>query len=590
MEKIGKISKVLWLIALVLVLCLLWKPKEKAPILPDGLYENCYMISLKEKKMTVLVDGEQVTIACPIQEEEEQKDKLLDLQVEKDQVTKITWKEGFVEDQVEAADLSEGWICLHTYGKKKIAKNGELYLKTGEEVRRMTKAGSLMNREWTVFYLQEDEICAAIVTGDANVQTIRVLLHGDQEDLYHKTAEVTATKPYQVIVDGRTSQWKAGEKVTFLAEGTKEEGKKGAFIELSETSTARIQCEDGKIKILSASRSAGQPEYRGEILVDHRENGFLLRNEVAMEEYLYSVVSSEMPSSYPEEALKTQAVCARTYAIYQMEQAYYAPYGAQVDDTVNSQVYNQVAETDSTIQAVEETRGEYLSYDDQPICAYFYSTSCGMTSDVKDVWISSGTSPVYLEGKFQGEGDLLDLSKEEDFFQFIQEKPEACFEQTEAWFRWNSQISYETLTEHVEKNQEEWKKNSSYRWSGKEASIGKIQKVEVAERSRGGVIKKLSLIGEKGTLTVTGEYQIRKTLCPKETELFLQDGSKRTVSMLPSGYFAVENGERITLTGGGYGHGVGMSQNGARAMAEQDYGYEKILSFYYPETRLLEAY
>lgn len=580
----------LWLITLVLVLCLLWKPKEKETILADGLYENCYMISLKEEKMTVLVDGEMITLDCPIQEEEEQKDKLLDLQVEKNQVTKITWKEGLVEDQVEAVDLSEGWIRLRTYGKKNIAQKGELYLKTGEEVRRMTKAGSLLNRERALFYLQDDEIGAAIVTGDAKVKTIRVLLHGNQEEIYHKKAEVTATEPYEVIVNGKTSQKKAGETVTFLAEGAKEQGENGTFIELSETSTARIRCETGKIKILSASRSAGQPEYRGEILVDHREEGFLLRNEVAMEDYLYSVVSSEMPSSYPKEALKTQAVCARTYAIYQMEQAYYAPYGAHVDDTVNSQVYNQVAETDSTIQAVDETRGEYLSYENQPICAYFYSTSCGMTSDVKDVWISSGTSPVYLKGKFQGEGKLLDLSKEKDFFQFMENTPETCFEKKEAWFRWNSQISYETLTEHVEKNQKDWRKNPSYRWSGKEESIGKIQKVEVLERSRGGVIKKLSLTGGKGTLTVTGEYQIRKTLCPNGTELFLQDGSKRTASMLPSGYFTVENGEEIQLTGGGYGHGVGMSQNGARAMAEQDYGYEKILAFYYPETKLLEAY
>lgn len=590
MEKIRKISRVLWVVALVLVLCLLWKPKEKEPILADGFYENCYMISLKEEKMTVLVEGEQVTIACPIQVEEEQRDKLLDLQVEKDQVRKITWKEGLVEDSVEAADLSEGWIRLRTYGKKKIAQKGELYLKTGEEVRRMTKAGSLLNREKAVFYLQDDEIGAAIVTGNADVQTIRVLLHGDQEGIFHKKAEVTATGPYEVIVDGKTSQWNAGDKVIFLAKGAKETEKNGSVITLSETSTARIRCETGKIKILSASRSAGQPEYRGEILVDLREDGFLLRNEVAMEDYLYSVVSSEMPSSYPSEALKTQAVCARTYAIYQMEQAYYAPYGAHVDDTVNSQVYNQVAETDSTIQAVDETKGEYLTYENQPICAYFYSTSCGMTSDVKDVWISSGTSPVYLKGKFQGEGKILDLSKEEDFFQFMKEKPESCFEKKEAWFRWNSQISYETLTEHVEDNQKEWRTNPSYRWSGKEESIGKIQKVEVLERSRGGVIKKLSLTGEKGTLTVTGEYQIRKTLCPNGTELLLQDGSKRTASMLPSGYFAVENGEEILLTGGGYGHGVGMSQNGARAMAEQDYGYEKILAFYYPETRLLEAY
>jgi stage II sporulation protein D len=60
--------------------------------------------------------------------------------------------------------------------------------------------------------------------------------------------------------------------------------------------------------------------------------------------------------------------------------------------------------------------------------------------------------------------------------------------------------------------------------------------------------------------------------------------------MLPSGYFIVKQDEKLLITGGGYGHGVGMSQNGAKAMAELKKGYEEILSFYYPGTELLEMY
>jgi len=344
---------------------------------------------------------------------------------------------------------------------------------------------------------------------------------------------------------------------------------------------------------LSMKRASGYPQYRGEILIYSYEEGFLIRNELKLEEYLYSVVSSEMPSSYPEEALKAQAVCARTYAIYQMEQAYFGEYGAHVDDTVNSQVYNNVAETESTILAVNETEGQYLSYEDNPICAYFYSTSCGMTSNVKDVWIGDGESPAYLTGKFQGQPDKqVNLSEETSFYEFITNDQPDCFEKDENWFRWNGIIQYEALTKHVENNMKDWIKQSPsmYQMTCEGETLGKITKVLVESRSSGGVIKRLSCIGEKGTLQVQGEYQIRNVLCPEGTKVTLQDGTEKTCTMLPSGYFAIDNEDQLVLTGGGYGHGVGMSQNGAGAMAGLGKGYEEILGFYYPETLLLEAY
>ena len=356
---------------------------------------------------------------------------------------------------------------------------------------------------------------------------------------------------------------------------------------------ARIVCSEGKIKFLSMKRAYGYPEYSGEICIYAYEEGFLIRNDIDLEEYLYSVVSSEMPSSYPVEALKAQAVCARTYAMYQMEQAYYGEYGAHVDDTVNSQVYNNVAETESTIQAVNETKGQYAAYDNAPICAYFYSTSCGISSDANDVWIGDGSSPVYLSGKFQGNGEKeMDFSDERAFGEFIKGDQPDCFEKDEAWFRWNGFIEYKELTEHVERNLDVWLKNSpaAYRLSGTENTVGTITQVKIENRSKGGVIKGMSLIGDKGALFVEGEYQIRKVLCPEGTKIILKDGSEKECSMLPSGYCIMENEENLCIFGGGYGHGVGMSQNGAKALAELGKNYEEILSFYYVATQVLEAY
>lgn len=585
-----KIIKLLWIVVFVLLLILLFKPKEETKIIADGLYENCYVLSLKEKRMTAMMDGKMMELPCPVEVQTEIRDKIADILVKGNQITKITWKEGMVTDKIDALSLEEGWMNLGTYGKKSIAAKGALYIKTGNQVRMLKKAGILLNREKADFFIFDGEICAVVVEGEGDKQNIRVLLHGPKNEIYHEKVRVTASAPYKVRIDKEESSHEAGEEILF----EKDMGR------------ASVVCPDGKIKILSMERSYGCPEYDGTIIVNSYEEGYVVRNELKLEEYLKSVVSSEMPSTYPEEALKAQAVCARTYALYQMEQAYYSEYGAHVDDTVNSQVYNNVKETDSTKKAVNDTTGQYLSYEDAPICAYFYSTSCGITSDVKDVWIGDGMSPVYLTGKFQGEKEnsskeeVIDLSKEEKFKEFIESVPNNAFEKKEAWFRWKGTFSYEALTDHVEKNMESWLKSgpSHYRLELKDSNesnelnkgIGKILKVEVTARSKGGVIKEIRLTGEKGMLTVTGEYQIRKVLCPSGTAVELKDGSIRKCNMLPSGYVSIENGEKIFLQGGGYGHGVGMSQNGAGAMAQLEYGYEEILAFYYPETELLEMY
>lgn len=216
-------------------------------------------------------------------------------------------------------------------------------------------------------------------------------------------------------------------------------------------------CKKGRIRLLSLDYASGYPEYRGEIRIEKEEKGYLLCNKLLLEEYLYSVVSSEMPATYPEEALNAQAVCARTYALYQRNKSYYSPYGANVDDTVNSQVYNNVAETKESKKAVKTTQEQYLEYKNLPVAAYFYSTSCGTTSDEADVWIGEGANPAYLKGHMQGTDQKeKNLSDEKKFQKFIREGGETGFEKGEAWYRWKGRISFEQLSDHFQKYLAKW--------------------------------------------------------------------------------------------------------------------------------------
>lgn len=116
----------------------------------------------------------------------------------------------------------------------------------------------------------------------------------------------------------------------------------------------------------------------------------MLINELPLEEYLYSVVPSEMPASYPQEALKAQAICARTYAYTHMQRAGYEALGAHVDDSSSYQVYNNILEQEEATAAVKATYGQLLVREDgvTPAETYYYSTSWGYGSDAH-VWKTS---------------------------------------------------------------------------------------------------------------------------------------------------------------------------------------------------------
>jgi len=130
---------------------------------------------------------------------------------------------------------------------------------------------------------------------------------------------------------------------------------------------------------------------------------------------------------------------------------------------------------------------------------------------------------------------------------------------------------------------------------------GKIRKIEIAKRGAGGIAQELNIETEKATYKVLSEYNIRYVLCDEKSAVRKQDGSEIVPkTLLPSGFFVLDtvsgagkDGENVvgyTLTGGGYGHGVGMSQNGAKAMAKKGFSSYEILTFFYRSCEIRNVY
>jgi len=327
-------------------------------------------------------------------------------------------------------------------------------------------------------------------------------------------------------------------------------------------------------------------------------------NEVPLETYLNYVVPSEMPAGFQKEALKAQAVCARTYACKHLKTYAYPEYQAHVDDSVRFQVYNNTGTAESTTEAVTDTQGLILTYQKQPITAYYYSTSCGYTGDEELWWEGNAELTPYLQGKtVNASGEILEMNKEEVFADFIRQEDETCYDYDISWYRWETKIDVETLSAHLNealkgryaanpeailtKQEEEFQSISI-------ESIGKIQGIEILERNSGGAAQKICVRGSEETIIAETEYNVRALLNVKGETIVRKDGSLvEGGTILPSAYFTIaptwdEEGELkgFSFRGGGYGHGAGMSQNGANVMAKQGKKFEEILQFFYTDVEL----
>ncbi|MDD5259504.1 MAG: SpoIID/LytB domain-containing protein, partial [bacterium] len=302
-------------------------------------------------------------------------------------------------------------------------------------------------------------------------------------------------------------------------------------------------------------------EYRGELEISvHESKGLNLVNVVNLEEYLYSVLPSEMISSWPMEALKAQAVIARGEAWYKKN--YYQPHkasGYDVCDSQHCQVYSGVkSENKRAREAVESTRGELPVYRGK-IAHTLYSSNCGGHTQSSSELKGWGDEP-YLkrvpdsaQGRFPETNMELDnwLKHEPDVYCHL---PKYCYP---AEFRWARIFKREDL---------ETRLNKDY-------ACGKIKAIIPKIRSKSGHINALLIKGTKKDLLIEKEHLIRQAigLGFLRSTLFLVE-AKMGSSSLP---------ESFTFYGGGWGHGVGMCQTGAAGMAEQGNDYQAILKHYY---------
>ncbi|MHC5934841.1 SpoIID/LytB domain-containing protein [Nostoc sp.] len=262
----------------------------------------------------------------------------------------------------------------------------------------------------------------------------------------------------------------------------------------------------------------GDRWYRGRTLVIPTDKGLTAVNWVDDQEYLYSVLGGEMDASWPQEALKAQAIAARTYALYEREKQRNNPVYDLGNTPDRWQIYKGViSEAPSTYAAVDSTLGQVLTYKNRIILSVFHACSGGHTENVQDVW---GSNEPYLRAV-------------QDYDQNIRE----C--------NWVKTFSPTEI-------------------SAKFPEVGNVKDMIPETYSPFRSVKVLKIVGNRGTKVLQGE-EVRTALKLKSTRF--------TVTKAADGSFV--------LQGLGFGHALGMSQWGAYNLARQGVNHLQILGHYY---------
>lgn len=297
-------------------------------------------------------------------------------------------------------------------------------------------------------------------------------------------------------------------------------------------SNIKIGAFTGPVKLKGKSKeslvSCNNKWYRGEliVLINGNKKDLTCINNVDLEDYLLSVVPSEIPNGWNKEALKAQVIAARSYTLGYLGRR--KEKGYDLESSVEDQVYVGVlSEKKSTTEAVRQTQGEILvdSYD-KPLIALYHSSGGGYTDSIENLW-DQKPSP------------------------HIQPRPD--YDDNSPHFKWYRTYKLEEISNLL-----------------KDLNVGQLINLEVLSRSSSNRIMYLNIIGTSGKTKIRGE------------------NFRRSINLPSSKFnFVIESG-LVKFAGRGFGHGLGLSQWGAKALSENGFTYNEILMHYYPGAKLIK--
>ena len=471
-------------------------------VVEESVIANVYVTDANENGIAFLFNGKNYEKEANLSEQAVA-EGVADIYIEKEKITAIAQKQDYIEGHLLSYDSTT--IEIEGYGR--ISHSGKLPVyRAYDKVEELKVSDIILGNMNVKYIIGDNEVCAILITAPAEISHVRVLiLNGDsgkfREDVYFVgNSDITAN---------------CGETSVVIPAGTVIDVK-SYITNPEETLILLPASNDCLIYLCKESGEKTSNGYSGNMEVRQYEKGYCVVNEVDFETYLYSVVPSEMPSNYQTEALKAQAVCARSYAYIQVMRADLAAYGAHINDSAYYQVYNNIGKTQASINAVDETAGMVMLHEGDVIEAYYFSTSMGYT-DTEEIWnpiedMNLGyLKPVCLNHQTY-EGDLSD---EKEFKEYIVSDTTG-YDSDIMFYRWKIEADYSELSDEIKdilgtRRAAAQHHITYYKADGKTEvdsmkNFGELKRIEVAKRSASGSILELMVCFEKGSAKVENEY------------------------------------------------------------------------------------
>ena len=353
-------------------------------------------------------------------------------------------------------------------------------------------------------------------------------------------------------------------------------------------------------------------KFRGALSLIVENDRVTAINVLSVEEYLLSVISSEMSATASLELLKAHAVISRSWLLAQIEKnkniikenTHYCACHQDENELVkwydredhvnfdvcaddHCQRYQGItrASTQTVREAIKATWGQVLTYDDK-LCDARFSKCCGgVYEEFENCWEPVHYPYLVARRDFEHPLDFPDLTVEENAKEWILSSPQAFCNTTDAeilsqvlnnydqetadFYRWKVEYSQEELSALI--------KNRSG------IDYGEILDLVPVERGKSGRLVRMKIVGTKKQLTIGKELEIRRTLSPSHlySSAFIVDKQDVNAAGVP---------QKFVLTGAGWGHGVGLCQIGAAVMGAKGYNYKEILLHYFIDANISILY
>ncbi len=337
------------------------------------------------------------------------------------------------------------------------------------------------------------------------------------------------------------------------------------------TDTLTVRSGQKKIQVTSRTQASDRATrlYPGSLRLQPNAYGtYTLVNQVPLEAYLRGVVPHEIGTFAAQPVLEVQAILARTYALRNLRRFAIDQYQLCAD--TQCQVYFGLGDANpKTDRAIAATRGKVLTYQNELVDAVYSANTGGVTAEFDDVW--QGVNRPYLTTKVDSVANSWDLahkplSDERYLRQFLKQK-QGFNETSEKWFRWQYDSSMPELNRDL--------RDYLTKLRSPLAKFQTIQRLAVVERATSGRVQKLQVTTDQGTITLEKDNILIAFYAPASL-LFQLDPI----------YDAQKKITGYRFTGGGLGHGVGLSQTGSYHLGRLGWSSDRILSFYYPGTQL----